>query len=285
MGREQRLEGAPLEADALGERRLESAVHGFLRGHHGDERHRSDRFGGLHRLVHQARRRHDARHQARALGFRRIHHAAGEIEVHRLGLADRAREPLRAADARDDAELDLGLAEFRRVGRNDDVALHRELAAAAERETGNRRDHRLAHARNAIPRWEVLLVDVHVALAGHLLDVGAGRERLLRAGDDHAADRVVRLECVDRGGHVGIHLRIERVQRLRAVEADDADLALGLDDDGFVAHELPPDHMLRCARENPACRSRRRTGAGCRRPWWRGNRSSAARRRPHTARP
>ena len=27
---EQRLEGAALEADALGERRLESAVHGFL---------------------------------------------------------------------------------------------------------------------------------------------------------------------------------------------------------------------------------------------------------------
>ena len=37
-------------------------------------------------------------------------------------------------------------------------------------------------------RREILLVHVHVALARHLLDVGAGGERLLRAGDDHAAD-------------------------------------------------------------------------------------------------
>jgi hypothetical protein len=32
---------------------------------------------------------------------------AGEAEVHRLGLADRAGEALGSADARDDTELDL----------------------------------------------------------------------------------------------------------------------------------------------------------------------------------
>ena len=95
--------------------------------------------------------RHDARDQAGALGLGRVHHAAGEDQVHRLGLADRARQPLRAADARDDAELDLGLAEFRVVGGDDEIALHRELAAAAERKARDRRDHRLARARDAVP--------------------------------------------------------------------------------------------------------------------------------------
>ena len=36
---------------------------------------------------------------------------------------------------------------------------------------------------------------------------------------------------------------------------------------------------------NPACRSRHRRGAGCRRRWWRGNRNSATRSRSGTARP
>ena len=206
-----------------------------------DQRHAGDRLGDLHRLVHQARGRHDARDEAGALGLGRIHHAAGQDQVHRLGLADRARQPLRAADAGNDAELDLGLAELRVVGGDDDVAHHRELAAAAEREARDRRDHRLAHPRDAIPvRREVALEDVDVGLVRHLLDVGAGRERLLGAGDDHAADLLVGLERVDRGGQFGVELGVERVERLRPVEADDADPALGFDDDGFVAHAGVP---------------------------------------------
>ena len=86
-----------------------------------------------------------------ALGLGRVHHAAGQDHVHRLGLADRARQPLRAADAGDDAELDLGLAELGVVGGDDDVAQHGELAAAAERKARHRRDDRLAGARGAIP--------------------------------------------------------------------------------------------------------------------------------------
>ena len=79
-----------------------------------------------------------------ALGLRGVHHAAGQAQLHRLGLADGAGQPLRAADARHDAELDLGLAELGRVGGEDDVAHHGELAAAAERVAGDRRDDRLA---------------------------------------------------------------------------------------------------------------------------------------------
>ena len=218
-------------------RRLERAVDALLRDHQRDQRHAGDRFGGLHRLVHQARRRHHARDETRAFRLRGIHHAAGEIEIHRLRLADRARQALRAADARNDAELDLGLAELRVVRRDDHVAHHRELAAAAERKARDRRDHRLAHPRHAIPvAGEIALEGVHVGLALHLLDVGAGRERLLAAGQDHAGDLLVRLERVDRGGQFLVEPGVERIERLRPVEADDADPAFGFDDDGFVAH-------------------------------------------------
>ena len=40
--------------------------------------------------------------------------------------------------------VDLRLAELGGVGGDDDVAHHRQLAAAAQRKAGNRGDHRLA---------------------------------------------------------------------------------------------------------------------------------------------
>ena len=172
-----------------------------------------------------------------ALGFGGVHHAAGEDQVHRLGLADRARQPLRAADAGNDAELDLGLAELRGVGGDDDVALHDQLAAAAERKARDRRDHRLARIRGRVPGGgEVAHERVDRGLVRHLLDVGAGGEGLLRAGDQDAADAVVGVEGGDRLRQLGIERGVERVERLRPVEPDDADAALGFDEDGFVAH-------------------------------------------------
>ena len=47
----------------------------------------ADRQRRGQRLVHQLVRRHDARDQAGALGLGRVHHAAGQHHVHRLGLA------------------------------------------------------------------------------------------------------------------------------------------------------------------------------------------------------
>ena len=190
---------APLEADALGQARFRSAqlTASFAAITDGSDIG-GDRRGNLQRLVEQVLRRHDARDEAGALGLRGIHHAAGQDQVHRLGLADRARQALGAADAGNDAELDFRLAEFGVVGGDDEVALHREFAAAAEREAGHRRDHRLARLRDAIPVGaEIVEEDVDECLVRHLLDVGAGGESLLRAGDDDAANRVIALERID----------------------------------------------------------------------------------------
>ena len=126
-------------------------VHRFLGGEDGGQRHRCDPFRHRQRFFQETRSGHNARHEPGALGFGGIHHAAGQNQIHRFGLADRARQPLRAADAGNDPELDLRLAELGILGGDHDVALHGELAAAAERETGHRGDDRLARVRGRVP--------------------------------------------------------------------------------------------------------------------------------------
>ena len=130
------------------------------------------------------------RDQARALGLGGVHHPAGQAHFHRLGLADRARQPLRAAHARRDAELDLRLAELGGVGGDDEVGHHRHFAAAAQREAGDRGDPRLAGRGDLLPAGEEIgRIHVGEALGLHLLDVGAGGERLFasRSGPGSAA--------------------------------------------------------------------------------------------------
>ena len=75
---------------------------------------------------------------------------SGQQQIERDALADQPRQPLRAAVAGNDAEVDLRLAEPRRVGRDAQRARHRQLAAAAEREAVDRGDHRLAHVLDQI---------------------------------------------------------------------------------------------------------------------------------------
>ena len=55
-------------------------------------------------------------------------------ELHRLGLPDRAREPLRASGPREDAERHLRQADLERAGPGDaEVARERDLEPAADR--------------------------------------------------------------------------------------------------------------------------------------------------------
>src|SRR5690606_12465157 len=105
---------------------------------------------------------------------------------------------------------------------------------------------------------------------------------LLRAGDDHGTDAVVGLEVVQCGGDLVHHLVVERVERLRAVEGDEADTAAFLGDDHLEAHAV--SFLWSCSWWGViACRrAGRRTWAGsprapcrpahpggCRGRWWR----------------
>ena len=89
---------------------------------------------------------------------------------------------------------------------------------------------------------EVLEVGLGIGLVDHLLDVGAGGEGLLVAGQHDRADRRVGLEIVERRGQFGDQRRVQRVERLRPVQGDDADRAAPLDEDVLVARLIA--HLL-----------------------------------------
>ena len=196
-------------------------------------------FGDLHRLVEQFGRRHHPAHQVRALGLLGIDAATGETKLHGLRLADCARQPLGTAVARHDAERDLRLAEYGGIRRQNDVARHGQLAAAAQRIAGHRRDDRLAACTDLVERREkIAAIGFDEILLVHLLDVYAGGKRLLIAGDDDAADRGVGLEDLERAVELADELRVESVERMRAVKRDEPDFAVACDEDGFVGAVL-----------------------------------------------
>ena len=80
----------------------------------------------LHHLAHEIS-------QGDASSFRLVgvHHPAGQAHFHRLGLADRAGEPLRSAHARRDAQLDLGLAELCVFAGDDEIARQCDIETCA----------------------------------------------------------------------------------------------------------------------------------------------------------
>ncbi len=62
-----------------------------------------------------------------------------------------------------------------------------------------------------------------IGLVRHLLDVGAGGERLVGAGEQDAADAGVGIEAVDARPELLEQGGIERIERLRPVEPDHPD--------------------------------------------------------------
>ena len=125
----------------------------------------------------------------------------------------------------DDAEVDLGLAELRGVGGDDEVAHHRQLAAAAQRIARDGGDDRLADPR----RWprprgrrgRRQKTSMKVLL-GHLLDVGPGGKGLFRPGEDDAAHLVVGVGRRQRGRQFAHQLRRSARSAPRAGSAGSA---------------------------------------------------------------
>ena len=90
---------------------------------------------------------HDAVDQAELEGLLGADRVADQVHLQRLVGAHQARQALGAAEAGDDAELDLGLAEDGRARGDPHVAGHRQLAAAAEGEAVDRGDRGDARGR------------------------------------------------------------------------------------------------------------------------------------------
>ena len=137
----------------------------------------------------------------------------------------------------DDAELDLRLTEFRRVGGDDHVAHQGQFAAAPQSKSGDRRDHRFADARQPFPLTnEIFEIGLDECLRLHFFDVGARGESFGRTGENKGADpRIIfkNVECsiefMDQG-------QAQRIQGLRPVETDQTDFSMRLDFDVFIGH-------------------------------------------------
>jgi hypothetical protein len=200
----------------------------LLGHHHAGAAQGADRRCCGQGFFEQLVQRHDARDEPGALGLLCIDQTAGEHHVHGLALAHRARQPLRATGAGQDADLDLGLAKARVLGSDDEVAHHRQLAATTECKAGHRGDHRFAHLANAFPVAgdEATLVHIHESQLRHRRDVGAGGKGFVAAGDDDAADTVVAIGRAQRSAEF-IHQRVvECVQLFRPVQCQQCDMTL-----------------------------------------------------------
>ena len=236
------MEYPTLEAHPFGQAGFEHAVHTFLGHHHAGQGLFRNNLSGLEGFLQQLIHREDLGHQARLFGFPGIHLAAGQAHFHGLGLADGAGQTLGAADTRQHAEVDFRLAEAGVVGGIDEVADHRQLATATQGITGHGSDQRLAAVGDAVGGGEEVIHEhAGVLQIDHLLDVGTGCKCLAGTGQYHATDIRVILELVQRLIQLIQHLGVQSVQRLGAVQGDQADTLAGLDQNGFKAHVTTPE--------------------------------------------
>ena len=152
-------------------------------------------------------------------------------------LAEQVRQPLGAAAAGNDSQIDFRLAEAGVLSGDDDVAAHRQLAAAAQGKADHRGDHRLGDLVDLIAVGEPFLNHgVEGTLVGHFFDVGAGGEDFVTAGDDDDAHFGVLVELLHGQRQIFDQAVGQRIERLRTVQSNHGDGAVFGDDDVFVIH-------------------------------------------------
>src|SRR3954462_13196447 len=218
------IERASLEVDTRVERRFEGVVDPFFRKPHRHRALRRDLGGHRLRFLEPCLLRNDPGNETELSGLLRGEHPPAQDHVHRHCLADGAGQALRAARAGHHTEIDLRLSELRRFCCDDQVANHGELAAAAEAETGNRRNERRAQPANRIPAIDASLVVERYGRPGsQLSDVCAGRKGPFVSAQDDAAQRVVGVQPAQRVDELFHQLARQRVQLLRPVEEHDRD--------------------------------------------------------------
>ena len=235
VGREQDREQVGLVHEVRTEVAVQRAVRRLLRVGQRDRALGGDLLRDLERARQQLLRLEDGVHEAALERLVGLDHAPGQHEL--LGEAERrrAREALRAAPARDDAEVDLGLPEARGRGGEAQVAGERHLAAAAQRVAVDGGDRRLAHRLEQVR--EVLAVLGVLArhqrrLGRQLGDVRARDEgAIARAREHRDAALVVVGETAEGRQQLLEQLARERVQDLGPVDRHDRDAAVHADVD------------------------------------------------------
>src|SRR4051812_44251105 len=221
-GRAGQPECPAFEREARVEGHVESANDGVAGQPLGDRRAIGDLAGDRQRGLEQLPRGDAAGREACRNGLLTGQTPPPQDHLHRHRLPDRPNEPLRAARAGDDAEARLGQAEARIVGRDDDVARERELAAAAEHPAlAGCHGRRRALLQRLPQRGATTRQELDARHARELVDVGAGREGRALAADHDRADRRVCVEAVERRDELLEERRRQRIAPVGPVERAD----------------------------------------------------------------
>jgi hypothetical protein len=138
-------------------------------------------------------------------------------------------------------------------GRDQEIAVERDLEATGNGDAVDRADERLGVRRErAAERQPAVVAPLpHVGEAfallhlpgAEFLQVDARAERRVGAGEDHHVDGVVGVALLDRGRQRLAHRAVERVARLGPVQRNDRDPVGDVDqDDAVVSHgsRTPP---------------------------------------------
>jgi hypothetical protein len=144
-------------------------------------------------------------------------------QLHRPLLSDHASESLRSSAAGDDPEGDLGLAEL-----GDSEATIRSHSRASSQPPPSAKPDTAAASgvlqaasrrQNAAAGWRKRLLEGALA---QCVDVGAGREHVVGAGDHHDSDLRVGVESLDLGGQLLHQLGREGVAGVGPVQPAEA---------------------------------------------------------------
>ena len=123
------------------------------------------------------------------------------------------------------------------IAGQDEVAHQRQFTTTAQGKTVHSSDDRLAAVGHAVAVAEQIVeVDLRVRQLGHFLDVGTGGEGFFRAGQHDATDVRIGFQTIEGVVQFADDLRVQRVQRLRTVQGDQADTAVGFQQNRFVTH-------------------------------------------------
>src|SRR5882724_1242539 len=237
LGLERLEERAHFDVDRLVDRRVESLVDRLDDESGRDRRALGDqareRPGVVERLAFLREPVGEAERQT----LRGRHLRAEDQKLEGLRPADEARQPLRTAETRRDAEVRLGLPHPRRFLDQSEVAGHGDLAAPAERVAVDRGDDGLREpldlAHDAVAEPDE---GVDVAAGEGRPEIGAGAEdAVARARDDDRADRVVVLHRVERGVEVPDELDADGIGGW-TVERDDREALLTREEQGLKRH-------------------------------------------------
>ena len=149
----------------------------------------------------------DQPHRQRRLA---AHRRTAGHHLQRLGRADDARQPLRAAGTGQQTELHFRQADSRRRHGHAVVAHQRGLEAAAERGAVDRRHQRFARGFHLV---EQRMQRRALRRLAELADVGTGNEGAAFADQHDGLGRVVGQHLVEGSGQSVAHLRRQRIHR------------------------------------------------------------------------